>query len=324
MLLTLSTTHSPATDLGYLLHKHPDKVQAFPLAYGPAYVFYPEASADRCTAALLLDLDPVGLVRGRRGARSLGQYVNDRPYVASSMLAVAIAQVFRTAMTGVCKDRPELVQQAIPLEARLAAVPCRGGEELLRKLFEPLGYEVVVESYPLDAGFADWGPSSVFSLTLRATRRLSELLSHLYVLIPVLDNEKHYWVGDEEVDKLLRHGEGRLAQHPERTLIAARYLKYRRSLMDEALLQLREQDGEAVETVETESLEDPREEKSEARLSLHQQRHGTILSVLQAKGSRRIVNPVRGAPCTNFSDWRSIQKSWPLNRRCRTTRPHLR
>src|SRR5688572_30019353 len=114
MLLTISTTRSPvypATDLGYLLHKHPGKVQSFPLAFGTAHVFYPRADEDVCTAALMLEIDPVSLVRGKSGGRgrerTLDQYVNDRPYVASSMLAVAIAQVYRTAMTGVCKERPE-------------------------------------------------------------------------------------------------------------------------------------------------------------------------------------------------------------------------
>src|SRR5678816_4598712 len=142
MLLEISTTHSPASDLGYLLHKHPAKVQLFSLAFGHAHVFYPEASDTRCTAALLLDVDPVALVRGKGRERTLDQYVNDRPYVASSMLAVAIAQVFGTALSGICKARPELVTMPIPLTARIAALPCRGGEDLLKRLFEPLGYHL--------------------------------------------------------------------------------------------------------------------------------------------------------------------------------------
>ena len=144
MLLTLSTTHVPATELGYLLHKNPARAQSFDLSFGRAHVFYPEASLERCTAALLLDIDPVGLVRGRRGpdgdAGLLGQYVNDRPYVASSFLSVAIADVFGTAMTGRSKERPDLASAPLPLEARISVVPSRGGERFLRALFEPLGY----------------------------------------------------------------------------------------------------------------------------------------------------------------------------------------
>jgi len=290
MLLEISTTHHPPGDLGYLLHKHPARIQSFKLAFGDAHVFYPELTEERCAAALLIDVDPVGLVRGKGRARTLDQYVNDRPYVASSMLAVAIAQVFGTALAGNCKDRPELVTTPIPLSARIASIPCHGGEDLLKSLFEPLGYRLAVTAHPLDAQVPEWGASSLFTVTIDGTKTLSGLLNHLYVLIPVLDNEKHYWVGDDEVAKLVRHGEGWLAGHPERELIATRYLKYRRNLADDAIKQLREQDGEGPEEIEADSPDDPREEAAERQLSLHQQRHGTVLSVLQAKGAKRVID----------------------------------
>ena len=219
MILTLSTTHQPADDLGYLLHKHPAKVQTFSLAFGQARVFYPECAADRCTAALLLEVDPVALVRGKSGGRrddrerTLDQYVNDRPYVASSMLAVAIAQIFGSALGGRCKDRPHLVDQPLPLSVRVAAIRCRCGEALIRQIFEPLGYGVAIESRLLDPGFPEWGNADALVLELSACRPLAELLSHLYVLLPVLDNDKHYWISDDELEKLMRHGEGWLAEH---------------------------------------------------------------------------------------------------------------
>lgn len=290
MLLEISTTHTPAGDLGYLLHKHPGRVQTFKLAFGNAHVFYPEVTAERCVAALLIDVDPVALVRGKGRERTLDQYVNDRPYVASSMLAVAIARVFGTALAGNCKDRPELVTTPIPLSARIASIPCHGGEALLKRLFEPLGYQLSVTAHPLDAQFPEWGESTLFTVAIDGTKTLSDMLSHLYVLIPVLDNKKHYWVGDDEVAKLLRHAEGWLAGHPERELIATRYLKYRRNLADEAIKQLREQDGEGPEEIEADSPDDPREVAAERQLSLHQQRHGTVLSVLQAKGAKIVID----------------------------------
>ncbi len=152
MLLTIATTHRPATDLGYLLHKHPDRVQTFPVAFGEAHVFYPEATEERCEAALLLDVDPVALVRRGRGpsAFALAEYVNDRPYVASSFLSVAIGEVFGSALSGRSRERPELAEAAIPLQATLAVLPCRGGEALLRRLFEPLGYAVTARGHKLD------------------------------------------------------------------------------------------------------------------------------------------------------------------------------
>ncbi len=246
MLLTITTTRAPATDLGWLLHKHPEKVQQFQLAFGCAHVFYPNATEARCTAALVLDVDPIGLVRRRGGpggdAFALRQYVNDRPYVASSLLSVALAKVYGSALGGRCADRPELVDEPLPLEARLAVLPCRGGELFLRRLFEPLGYEVKAERPPLDPHFPDWGESHCFTVTLAGRQRLQDLLSHLYVLIPVLDNDKHYWVGEDELEKLLRKGEGWLAGHPEREAITRRYLKHQRGLAREALARLSDDD----------------------------------------------------------------------------------
>ncbi|MDT5157970.1 MAG: hypothetical protein QOH51_2327 [Acidobacteriota bacterium] len=292
MLLTITNTHAPATDLGYLLHKSPYRAQSFPLSFGQAHVFYPEASHDRCTVALLLDVDPVGLVRNRRGpsggGRTLEQYVNDRPYVASSFLSVALARVFSSAMAGRSKDHEELAETMLPLRAKLSVLPARGGEGFLRRLFEPLGYEVTAQPHALDEKFPEWGESPYFTVELSARLRLSDLLTHLYVLVPVLDNEKHYWVGDEEVEKLLRRGEGWLASHPEREAIAHRYLKYRRSLANEALARLMEE--EIPDPDAAEETHDTEEEKVERPLSLNELRLSAVLAVLKGTGSKRVID----------------------------------
>ncbi|HEX8431009.1 MAG TPA: 3' terminal RNA ribose 2'-O-methyltransferase Hen1, partial [Longimicrobium sp.] len=279
MLLTITTTHQPASDLGYLLHKNPARAQSFPLSFGEAHVFYPEVSEERCTAAVLLDVDPVGLVRGAAGPADT-QYVSDRPYAASSFLSVAIARVFGSALSGTSKDRPELAATPIPLEARIAVVPCAGGEAMLRSLFEPLGYEVKIEGHPLDEQFPAWGESRYYTVTLRGTARLADLLRHLYVLVPVLDDAKHYWVGDDEVEKLLRQGEGWLAAHPARDLIARRYLRHRGSLARAALARLvdDEEPAEAPEIV------------AEARTGLHQQRLAAVAAELRASGAARVAD----------------------------------
>jgi 3' terminal RNA ribose 2'-O-methyltransferase Hen1 len=284
MFLSLTTTHRPATDLGYLLHKRPGQAQSFPLSFGKAHVVYSEATPDRCTAMLLLDLDPVGLARDRQGASAvLEQYVNDRPYVASSFLSVAIAQVFGSALSGTSRERPALADTPIPLEARLAVVPCRGGEVFLRRLFEPLGYAVTVVRHTLDDTFPDWGHSSYHTVAVSRVCRLHELLSHLYVLVPVLDDDKHYWVGEAEVDKLLRHGEGWLATHPEREIIARRYLKHQSRLMRSALASLMEETGETENP-------DEAEEVIEERISLNEQRLNAVATVLRERGAKRILD----------------------------------
>jgi 3' terminal RNA ribose 2'-O-methyltransferase Hen1 len=291
MLLTITATRSPATDLGWLLHKHPEKVQSFDLTFGQAHVFYPEATDERCTAALLLEVDPVGLARSRHntGNELLAQYVNDRPYVASSFLSVAISQVFGSALNGSCKEKPDLAEAPLPLVARLTALPCRrGGEGFLRRLFEPLGYAVTATRHPLDPLFPEWGPSPYFTVELAATVRLAELLSHLYVLVPVLDDEKHYWVSHDEVEKLLRHGEGWLATHPEKEQIASRYLKRQGKLVKSALAHMATDDDSDPDEAAAER--DLAEERLEARVSLHELRLTTVLAALQASGAKRVLD----------------------------------
>ncbi|MGH3468711.1 MAG: 3' terminal RNA ribose 2'-O-methyltransferase Hen1, partial [Thermocrispum sp.] len=207
MLLTITSTAPQAADLGFLLHKHPGRVQAFDESVGRVQVFYPEASDERCTVAVLLEVDPIGLVRGKRfggNAFSLAQYVNDRPYAASSMLAVAMGRVFKTALAGRCDQRPELVDRPLPLHVRVPALPCSGGPELARRLFGPLGWRVDAAAVPLDEQVPHWGDSRYVELQLTGEQVLRDALRHLYVLLPVLDDAKHYWVSTDEVDKLMR------------------------------------------------------------------------------------------------------------------------
>lgn len=290
MLLTITTTHTPATDLGYLLAKNPAKVHTFALSYGQAHVFYPVATEERCTAALLLDVDPVGLVRGRPqgDVGTIAEYVNDRPYVASSFLSVAIAQVFGSALGGRSRERPELAESSIPLDVHLEALPCRGGEGFLRRLFEPLGYELHATRLPLDPEFPEWGESLYFRVHLVGVGRLKDLLSHLYVLIPVLDDNKHYWVGDDEVEKLLDKGEGWLSTHPEKEEIALRYLKHRRNLARLALDRLVTEEG--PDLAEEDENRAAGEEAVEQKLSLNEVRLEAVAAALREEGATTVID----------------------------------
>jgi 3' terminal RNA ribose 2'-O-methyltransferase Hen1 len=225
VLLTLSTDHTPATDLGYLLHKNPDRLQTAELSFGHVHVFYPDASPERCTVALLVEVDAVGLVRkAQKGKRTatLFDYVSDRPYAASSLLSSAIGKVFGTAMTGRSKERPELADTPLPLRIEVPVIACRGGGrdgEILERLFAPLGWQVESAAIPLDATQPDWGDGPYRSVRLTGTMRLKDALEHLYVLLPVLDGDKHYWVNADEVERLMRRGGAWVAAHPERELI---------------------------------------------------------------------------------------------------------
>jgi 3' terminal RNA ribose 2'-O-methyltransferase Hen1 len=291
MLLSITTTHQPATDLGYLLGKHPERCQTFELAYGNVHVFYPEANAERCTACLLLDIDPIGLVRNHRGGpddATLARYVNDRPYVASSFMSVAIARVYGAAMAGTAKEYQALADTAIPLVLEIAAVPCRGGEKFLRTLFEPLGYEVRAERIVLDETFPEWGDGPYLRVELRRTARLSEALGHLYVLLPVLDNWKHYWVGQSELEKLLDYGAGWLALHPARDEIVRRYLKHQRKLSCEAIERLLVDDE--IDVDEAEAAKEQEEQTLEDRVSLNEQRLVAVTGEIEACGAHTVID----------------------------------
>jgi 3' terminal RNA ribose 2'-O-methyltransferase Hen1 len=284
MYLSLATTHQPATDLGFLLHKHPGRLHEMELAFGKAHLVYPQADEVRCEAALILDIDPVGLVRGRGGGEGLlDAYVNDRPYAASSFLSVALNKTLRTAMNGVCTARPELAAAEIPLEAVLTPLPARGGEALVRALFEPLGWAVEVEPVLGLEGEA----SRYVTLRLAGTARLSALLSHLYVLIPVLDDDKHYWVGEDEVEKLMARGKGWLEGHPSRDLIVRRYLIHRRGLADAALARLA---PEAAEPIAPGERRETAEDQLEAPIKLNDLRMTAVAEALEATGAKVIAD----------------------------------
>jgi 3' terminal RNA ribose 2'-O-methyltransferase Hen1 len=304
VLLTITTTMDQATDLGFLLHKHPDRVQRFEQSFGTAHVFYPDAEDRHCTAALLLDVDPVKLVRTRgRGTPdfSLGQYVNDRPYAASSLLASAMANVFRTAMRGRCNLRPELAESSIPLEIVLPALPCRGGPGQAERFFAPLGWDVSAVPVPLDPEFAEWGDSRYVTLTLTGTLRLADALNQLYVLLPVLDDAKHYWLAPDEVDKLIRAGEGWLAAHPDRGAITRRYLANRRGLVRTALGRLADAEDapeEELDPVQVEEEPAPAEDGAvqeeetaeEKTVPLAERRLQAVVQALRDENARRVID----------------------------------
>lgn len=287
MLLTITTTHTPATDLGFVLMKHPDRTLERPLPFGQSLVFYPEATPERTTAALLVEVDPVALSRAPAGGESgtLEPYVNDRPYASGSFLSVALRDAFGTAMTGQSRDRPELAAMPLPLTLTLPCVAARGQTDLPERLFGPLGYEVEVQAIPLDALYPEWGERPYVTLTLRSTVRVADALRHLYVLLPVLDGKKHYYVGEAEVDKLLRHGHDWLDTHPERDLIAARYLRFR-ELVAQAQARLTdpqsEQDASDAEPSTDASVVPPPR--------VHDARLDAVAALLEQTGARRVLD----------------------------------
>ena len=288
MLLTIRNRTRPARDLGYLLRKHPDRAQAFELPFGVAHVFYPSAGDEECTAALFLDVDPVTLVRGKASSAEGGlveAYVNDRAYVASSFLSVAIARVLSGALNG-RSEQPDMGERIMDLQA--VVTPIRGADgDLTQRLFGPLGYEV--ESCGVDVP-ALAASGSHFRVTLSANTTLQKLLNHIYVLVPVLDGSKHYWVGEEEVEKLFRFGKEWLPAHPEREFITKRYLRRAPSLARVAVARLAALDDSiAADTPQVRNAAE-REEALERPLRLQDRRIASVVSALHQLGAKSVVD----------------------------------
>ena len=121
-------------------------------------------------------------------------------------------------------------------------------------------------------------------MRLRATKTLAELLTHVYVLLPVADNRKHYVIGEAEVEKLLARGEGWLDEHPRKDFIVRRYLGHRRTLTADATARLRVERDTADD--EADAAETPPAE----RASLHQTRLDWVVDTFRAAGARRILD----------------------------------
>lgn len=288
MLLTINTQYNPASDLGFIYGKHPSKLQSVEISSGKAHVFYPVLNQEACTLALLLEIDPVGLVRkeNAQDAFALDQYVNDRPYVAASLMANAFSKALGSAMNGKCKERPDLAEKSLPLTAKIAVVSARGGESMIRDLFEPLGYTVECEQHPLDEKFPEWGESRYFTLTLKHQLRIQDLLTHLYVLLPVLDNDKHYYVAQGEVEKLMAKGGAWLPAHPLCELITRRYLRHKRHLTQPALDVLLAKDPENLD----EEAEGQEIKEDATKPRLHDLRLEAARDVLLEEGVKSVLD----------------------------------
>lgn len=291
-LLTITLDHRPAADFGYLLHKNPASLHSLEFGFGAAHVFYPEVTEERCTVAVLVEVDPVGLVRNRSGGVgstfALAQYVNDRPYATSSLMSVALGRVFSSAMAGRSRERPELVGRSLPLEVGIPVAACDGGADVVGRLFEPLGYRVDCRPIKPEPRFPEWGPSAYLGLALAGRTTLASLLQHLYVLLPVMDDVKHYWVGRDEIDKLLRRGGDWLGAHPERGFITERYLRHDRLLTREALARLNEEGaGDPDDAAE---VRDAEEWAVERRLNLGGLRLSAVVEAVTALGARQVLD----------------------------------
>jgi 3' terminal RNA ribose 2'-O-methyltransferase Hen1 len=285
MLITLTAHTHDAPDLGYLFAKHPGSVFTRDFSAGRVWAFYPAVAEDHITIALLTEIDPIALVRG---SATLDQYVNDRPYVASSLTSVALGTAFASALAGTTKEHADRLAERITWEITIPVVSCAAGADFITSIFAPLGYTVTTDQLPLDPDLPSLGASDLYRVTLIGTQTVQAALSHLYVLLPVLDDSKHYYVDKQEVTKLQTHGDAWLAQHPERATIARRYLRNQRDLVAEALARLAE--DTPPETVLADAANDIPPAPADALPSLHQQRLDAVMAAVRAVGATSLAD----------------------------------
>jgi 3' terminal RNA ribose 2'-O-methyltransferase Hen1 len=286
MLITLTCRTHNAPEIGYLLAKHPDSIFNRSFTAGKVWIFYPEVSSNQLTIALITEIDPIALVRGPASLTHLDQYVNDRPYVLSSLTSVALQTGFHSALGGRTSEHTERITELLDWEISLSALSCDGGENLIQRIFVPLGYEIHITRMPLDEQFPSWGESDIFQVRLFGKQTVQDALNHLYILLPILDNSKHYYVDQEETLKLLDHGGAWLATHPERELIARRYLRYQRKLIKSALTLLAENESSAsIAEKEANDIV----EKEEAP-DLHSRRLSAVMEAIRACGAHSLAD----------------------------------
>jgi len=288
VLLTITYEGLNTQELGFLLHKNPDRTQQFKLNYGKAYVFYPEVSDERTTAALLLDIDPLDLAKGKVGSKEGGlfDYVNDRPYASTSFMSTAISRVFGTAMNGRCDKKQELADTPLDLTACIYSLKDNINEDLAKEMFEPLGYSVDTKRTTLNESFPEWGDAPYVNLTIKGRVKLSELLNHIYVMIPVFDRQKHYYSTEEEIKKLLDHGEGWLANHPYKERITKRFFAVKRNYARKALDILLDEDESGEGSIDVDNTLEEKEE----HIPLNDRRMETVKNAVIASGATSVID----------------------------------
>lgn len=232
MLLTINCEGPDAMDLSWLLHKRPNRFQAFNLGYGKAFVFFTEYSQNSCTACLLLEIMPDALNDLCKSKDGEFQYVNSRQYLSSSLLAGAIGKAYSSAIKGTCQDKPDLVGKKHGFKVRINNFSCRLNPIFIDRIFSPLGYQIEWRNIQINDEYCTGGfICGDLQLSIDAT--LQEILSHLYILLPVFDRQTHFWLDESQLQKFIRHCQGWLGRHPEKRLIINEYfgpvseLKYR-------------------------------------------------------------------------------------------------
>lgn len=227
MHITLKATGNNAGMISHLLAKNPYNTYDRTEKGARVRMVYTVFTEEEAEIVIQASPDSIDLVKNSPDSYDITQYINDREFVTSSLFCTYIRGSLGTALNGKPKEEyAEWVTHPFALELSFGPVASDLPDSVVEGLFAPLGYQVDIERGEADYSFQLKNRSTVRYVTLSGHQTVQYALRQLLLLIPVLDNYKHYYISEEEFDKLRRYGEGWLSAHPLRELIIRRTLRF--------------------------------------------------------------------------------------------------
>lgn len=223
MQLSLNVKGNGAEAVSYLLAKNPNNLYERDEKGFKVRSVYSVFTKEEVKYLIYVKPDPIDLVRSSPQVYDISHYINDREFAVSSLFVSAIRKALGTALNG--KPQEEYVQwveHRFDMEVAFGPIATDLPDGELAELFKPIGYNVEIKR----AASTLRSKSSALFITLTGKQTIQNLLKHLFILIPVIDNYKHYFIDEREIEKVDRYGEGWLDAHPLKQFIVKRALRF--------------------------------------------------------------------------------------------------
>jgi 3' terminal RNA ribose 2'-O-methyltransferase Hen1 len=259
MQLTIQASGDNVQAISYLLAKNPNNLYERNHKGHLVRLFYSKFTETELEVTIFVTPDPIEMVKNNSNSYDITHYINDREFAVSSIFCSFIRSALGTALNGQPKEEHlKWVNHPFSFNFEFGPVVSSLSDEKLMNLFEPIGYEVTINRPEIEYSFPIKTKSSARYLSIKGMKTLQEGLRHLFVLIPVIDNYKHYFIDEKEIEKLERYGEGWLEQHPLRDLIYRQALRFKEIY---SLVENSSKDEKKVEPVKKVRLNELRYEK---------------------------------------------------------------
>lgn len=259
MQLTIQASGDNVKAISYLLSKNPSNLYERNHKGHLVRLFYSKFTETELEVTIFVTPDPIELIKNNSNSYDITHYINDREFAVSSIFCSFIRSALGTALNGQPKEEHiKWVDHPFPFTFEFGPVVSTLTDEKLMNLFEPIGYEVTINRPEIEYSIPIKTKSSARYISIKGMKTLQEGLRHLFVLIPVIDNYKHYFIDEKEIEKLERYGEGWLEQHPLRDLIYRQALRFKEIY---SLVENSSKDEKKIEPVKKVRLNELRYEK---------------------------------------------------------------